>query len=149
MNCILINFVFALIFFKHMRVHILIVTCIFNYKIWTWASMVWLSKSNKEILTEKTGKTCLVLQDGVPDPAAVHTGRRADPKLSEGKEPDDERPGHGMCPWDAAFPNSKATSTETAWAGTSFPWQWHLSSFFHWIPWKNHCFTKLIIPPLE
>lgn len=74
-----------------------------------------------------TGRTCLILQDGDPGPAAIHTGRRADPELSKAKtQTCDERPalgqpGHGMCPVDVAFPKSKAAST--TWAGTSFPRQ--------------------------
>lgn len=47
-----------------------------------------MTKSNKEIPTEMTGRTYLILQDGDPDPAAIHTGRRADPELSKGEEPD-------------------------------------------------------------
>lgn len=49
---------------------------------------MWLSESTKEIPTEATGRTCLILQDVLSGSAAIHTGRKADSELSEGKEPD-------------------------------------------------------------
>lgn len=69
-----------------MRVHILIITCIFNDKNLNPGQCGVTKQVQQGNAHRMTGRTCLMLQDGVPDPAAAHTGRRAE--LSEGKGPD-------------------------------------------------------------